>query len=141
MTGVVRAVVTVAVVETSTEEAVMVMVPATVPVRIATLDLPEKVACVDPAVIVKFTLRPPVPNCIVWSSPLEMDAKLRVAVPVISDVAGLAREIVIESCWTSDEVEGRPPIESAGIDAWLASAVGRAGVPVGTTKIRDAAGS
>ena len=44
--------------------AVRVVVPATVPVLSFTLEAPEKLACVDPAGIVKLTVAPPVANWI-----------------------------------------------------------------------------
>ncbi len=91
---------------------VIVMVPASVPVTTPTLEAPEKLACVLPAGMVKFTVLEPVVNCTVWSSPPTEDANVSVAVPVTSTPPeyGVASEIVMDGCCRGPEVAGNPMV-------------------------------
>ena len=77
--------------------AVMVMVPAVVPVNTETPDEP-KLACVLPAGMVNAAVRVPLENLINGSSGPTAEAKVNVSVPVIVCDAALPKLTVVAGC-------------------------------------------
>ena len=102
--------------------AVMVMVPATVPVTTPTLAV-LKVAVLLPAGIRKVAVRPPVVNCTVSSDPPTAEAKVSVRIPVTSTGKTSPMDKVRIGWRAGGEVAGSPPIVAGGSAGRFTAAV------------------